>query len=154
MNTALEARAKDILVRYPARSLSLPRLHELLVAELGTAAGTYHDLQAKLRQSEARFLILEPRDPLAASTDWPAEVRSAYTREITRLPGQEPLVTLTDPFPSATESPLAALHRTLCDLRDANLGAPDLFWEMGQLDVLLTPAEPSTTPPPPLRPER
>jgi len=145
MYPVLEARASEILERYPARSLPLSRLHEILVAEIGPAAGTYHDLQASLRQSTARFLVMEPRDPLPAAQDWPAEIRSAYVEELGRLPGSETMVALTRPSVAGEGDPLSALHQTLCDLRDSGLSVTELFRELTQLHEQLAQAERSTT---------
>ena len=147
MYSVLEVRASEILERFPARSLSLTRLHEILTAELGPVTGTYHDLHASLRQSTARFLVMEPQDPLAGADEWPVEDRAAYAEELKRLPGGDTLVALARPAETAESDPLAPLHQTLCDLREAGVTVVDLFREMAQLHDCLTQAERSTTPP-------
>lgn len=147
MYTVLQARASEVLERFPSRSLSLSRLHEILVAELGPAAGTYHDLHASLRQSTTRFLVMEPKDPLAAVDGWPAEVRSAYTEQLMQLPGGETMVALTRTAGGIESDALGALHQTLCDLRDSGVSVVDQFREMTQLYDQLAQAAPSTIPP-------
>ena len=146
MYSVLEVRASEILERFPARSLSLTRLHEILTAELGPVAGTYHDLHASLRQLTARFLVMEPQDPLAGAAEWPVEDRAAYLEELKRLPGGDTLVALAR-AEAAESDPLAPLHRTLCDLREAGVTVVDLFRELAQLHDCLAQAERSTTPP-------
>lgn len=148
MYFVLQARASEILERFPARSLPLSRLHEILSTELGPAAGTYHDLQASLRQSTGRFLVMEPQDPLASADEWPAEVRAAYSRQLMNLPGGETMVALARPA-ALDEGPLGLLHQTLADLHDAGVSVVELYREMALLHDHLARAEQSTTPPPP-----
>ena len=156
MAVALEDHVSELLQRDPNRSLTVQQLHTLLIHEVGPSAGTYHDLQARLKRAASRFLLVDRATPFAAEGGWSHEVREAYSGALDRAGVDfSPIVSL-GPVPSGPEHPadvVAALRTTLLAL---SLELEDPRAREDILSTLLAvsscagpvPAMPTTTPPP------
>ncbi len=123
---SIESCSTELLRRHSGHALTLQRLHELLLQELGPAAGTYHQLHQRLKKSSAPLRILERADPFPSELDWPADTRSVYERALQQA-GYDttPIVALT---PAAEDPPtvLDDLRATLLELSE-QLGQDDRF---------------------------
>ena len=119
MAVALEDHVTELLQRDPNRSFSVQQLHTLLIHEVGHSAGTYHDLQSRLKRSGGRFMLVDRASPLGPEGSWTHEVREAYSGALNRAGIDfSPIVSLS-PSGSGEESEasvVAALRTTLLTL--------------------------------------
>ena len=151
----IEACVTDVLRRQAGHTLSLQRLHEALVHELGTAAGSYHQLHQRLKQAGRAFVVFERPSPLLEDSAWPPEVRAQYAMAL-RNAGLDlsPLVSLTGVTEQPAPGLLNGLEETLGALRAQSASDPqlaaDLLATLSDLadlqDALLT-VPPTTTAP-------
>src|SRR5687768_191261 len=79
---SIESYSAEVLRRSAGHALTLRRLHEALRQQLGPAAGTYHQLQYRLKQARTAFVILERPNPLVDETSWPESLRTEYTNAL------------------------------------------------------------------------
>lgn len=124
MHRSIEDQARDVLSAEPTPAVPLSRLHRTLVAEAGSAVGTYGQLHERLRRRPELFELVEPPDlPWDAAT-WPVEVRHQYRDALRRVGAvAEPRVALREPneapAPSASDgipTVLRQLDLTLAEL--------------------------------------
>jgi hypothetical protein len=151
---SIEGFSAELLRRSAGRTLSLKRLHATLQQELGPAAGTYHQLQYRLKQARNAFLVLERSNPLGdEAAGWPENVRSEY---ITALDcaglDLSPIVSLVVMEDEEPRGLLGELERTLKHLSERVRYEPGLEAELvtalAELPVLeqnLRSARPPTT---------
>ena len=79
---SIESYSAEVLRRSVGHALTLRRLHETLRQQLGPAAGTYHQLQHRLKQARSAFMILERPNPLVDDSSWPESVRTEYVNAL------------------------------------------------------------------------
>jgi|SRR5262245_11379248 len=121
--------------------MSLRRLHDALVRELGPVAGSYHQLHQRLKQAPASFQLLEQPSPLPGVANWPMELREQYSGALLDAGlDVSPLVSLADFASAETAGVLGGLERTLAALRAQRdldpLLASDLLATLGELPQL------------------
>jgi hypothetical protein len=147
----IEAHAGEVLRRHTCHTLSLQQLHDALVHELGPAAGTYHQLQQRLKQARAVFHVVERAGPLLEECAWPREIREQYAGAL-REAGLDfsPLVSLAAASPGRDTGILGGLEETLASLHTRSRTDPllsaDLMAALNELPSLLQALE--TAPPP------
>jgi hypothetical protein len=151
----VEVCTTELLRRQPGHTLSLQRLHDALLRELGAAAGTYHQLQQRLKHAHAVFRVVERPGPLTDMHTWPLELREQYTGAL-RAAGLDlsPLVILVGPSESLDAGLLGGLEATLTALQARAQKDPALesdvravFSDLPELLEALAQALPTTTPP-------
>jgi hypothetical protein len=146
--------AIEVLSRQTGQTMSLRRLHDVLVHELGPVAGSYHQLHQRLKQAPASFQLLEQPSPLPGEASWPMELREQYSGALLDAGFDvSPLVSLADFAHAETPGVLGGLERTLAALRARDLDpllASDLLAtlaELPQLQDALEQVPPTTSPP-------
>ena len=151
----IEVNATEILRRQAGHTLSLQRLHDALVGELGAAAGSYHRLLQRLKRAPGVFQVDERAGALTETQAWPLEIREQYAGAL-RAAGLDlsPLVSLLQAEPSAESGLLGGLEATLAGLRARAQKDPALendvravFSDLPDLLEALAQALPTTTPP-------
>jgi hypothetical protein len=135
MESRVERAAVRLLREHAVPSLSLRRLHAMVVAEVGPAAGSRARFADDLRRRRDVFVVVEPEDPLGEPSAWPPPLRAEY-REAMSAAGidADPVVVLTqreaqpsDPLGETADESLAAhLGRSLVALLARANGDPGL----------------------------
>ena len=146
----------DVLRRQAGHTLSLQRLHDALVHELGAAAGSYHQLHQRLKQTGGGFVLFERPNPLVEASAWPSEVREQYADALRRAGlDLSPLVSLAGTADREQPGLLSGLEETLSTLRSQSDADPqlaaDLLATLSDLadlqDALLRAPQTTTDPP-------
>jgi hypothetical protein len=151
---SIESYSAEVLRRSAGHALTLRRLHETLRQQLGPAAGTYHQLQHRLKQARSAFVILERPNLLVDDTSWPESVRTEYTNALHDAGlDTSPIVSLAV-RPDAEPGLVGVLGRTLGHLCDCVRADPALqpelitaLTELPALEQALAPAlQPTRSP--------
>jgi hypothetical protein len=153
LNVDVNVCVMAILRRQAGHTLSMRRLHDALIHELGSAAGSYHQLHQRLKQTPATFQLHEQPSPLPGETTWPMEVREQYSGALQDAGlDLSPLVSLAEFGREETPGVLGGLQRTLAAVRAHRdldpLLAADLLAtlsELPQLQEVLERAQRTTT---------
>ena len=149
----IETWISEALRRQAGHTLSLQRLHDGLVHDLGAAAGSYHQLQQRLKQARGSFHLQERAHPLADPIQWPSDIREQYENALRRAGiDLSPLVSLPAPPDHQERGILSVLEQTLCALRSAcaadqamTTDLASAFSDLADLQIAWEPAPPTTT---------
>jgi hypothetical protein len=125
MDAEIESAAARVLRACSTPSVSMRRLHALVVAEIGPEAGSYVRFKDAVRRRRDLFVVVDPDDPLGDGQPWPPSLLAEYRQALSAAGfDAEPVVVLTGTAVTGVsllddepeDSVMGRLSRSLVDL--------------------------------------